>query len=290
MSILNAGCSETARPRPVGVMTLALLMSVMTLVPSPAQTQTQATCDCKSTLDKIKEAGVFKAGIRFDSPPMGYVDGSGKPAGFGADVAAEFAKRLGVKVEYVEGTSRTRIPLLLNGSFDAEIGTTSPTVEREKVVDFTIPYFWDSGAILVRKGDSINPKDYGAPKKIAVTQGSFFIDLYKAIRPDAQFTVFQEYTDSVAALQQKRVDAVLINRSNAVDFAKQQSNLVVGGDFVGVPVGIAVRQNDSKWRNWINLTLQQMWKDGTYKKLYVKHYGEEPKFYMWSPNQLQPGA
>ncbi len=288
MSILNTRRSATARSRHVVAITLAMLMSMALFVPS--QTLGQASCDCKSTFDKIKEAGVFKAGVRFDSPPMGYVDASGKPTGFGVDVATEFAKRLGVRVEFVEGTSRTRIPLLLNGSYDAEIGTTSPTVEREKVVDFTIPYFWDSGSILVRKGESTNPKDYGAPKKIAVTQGSFFVDLFKALRPDAQFTVFQEYTDSVAALQQKRVDAVLINRSNAVDFAKQQPNLVVGGNFVELPIGIAIRQNDSKWRNWLNLTLQQMWKDGTYKKLYVKHYGEEPKFYMWSPNQLQPGA
>jgi polar amino acid transport system substrate-binding protein len=287
MSIPNAGHSAIAPGRRLGAKAIALFMSAALLVPSLALAQ--ASCECKSTLDKIKEAGVFKAGVRFDSPPMGYVDGAGKPAGFGADVATEFARRLGVRVEFVEGTSRTRIPLLLNGSYDAEIGTTSPTVEREKVLDFTIPYFWDSGSILVRKGDSTNPKDYGAPKKIAVTQGSFFVDLYKALRPDAQFTVFQEYTDSVAALQQKRVDAVLINRSNAVDFAKHQPNLVVGGNFVELPIGIAIRQNDSKWRNWLNVTLQQMWKDGTYKKLYVKNYGEEPKFYMWSPTQLQPG-
>jgi polar amino acid transport system substrate-binding protein len=257
---------------------------------APTAALGQATCQCASTFDKIKESGVFKAGVRFDYPPLGYVDASGKAVGFGADLAAEFAKRLGVKVELVENTSRTRIPLLLNGSMDAEIGPTSPTVEREKVVDFTIPYLWDTGTVLVRKGDSLEPKDYGPPHKVGVTQGSLFVELFKAVRADAQFTVFQEYTDAVAALQQKRVDAVLINRSNALGFAKGQPGIAVGKNFIDLPLGITVRQNDSKWRNWLNLTLQQIWKDGTYKRLYHKNYGEDPTFYMWSPTQLQPGV
>lgn len=29
------------------------------------------------------------------------------------------------------------------------------------------------------------------------------------------------------------------------------------------PMGIAVRENDSKWRDFINFTLIEMWEDGT---------------------------
>ena len=55
------------------------------------------------------------------------------------------------------------------------------------------------------------------------------------------------------------------------------------------PWGIMVRPNDSNWRNWLNHTLQELWKDGTYKTLWEKHMGEAPDFYMFSPYMLQPG-
>ena len=50
-----------------------------------------------------------------------------------------------------------------------------------------------------------------------------------------------------------------------------------------------VRPNNSNWRNWLNHTLQELWKDGTYKTLWEKHMGEAPDFYMFSPYMLQPG-
>jgi polar amino acid transport system substrate-binding protein len=256
---------------------------------APMTQAADATCSCNSTYDKIVQSGVLKAGVRFDYPPLGSVDSNGNPAGFGPDLAAEFAKRLNVKLQLVEENSHTRVPLLLNGSFDLEIGPTSPTVEREKVIDFTIPYLWDSGVPLVRQGESLNAADYGPPKKVGVTQGSFFVDLFKAVRPDGQFTTYQEYGDAVAALKQKRIDAVLMNRTNAIYIVQNTPGLAIGKPFVSLPLGIMVRQNDSKWRNWVNWTLQRMWKDGTYKKIYRKSFGEDPDFPMWSSNQLQPG-
>ena len=97
------------------------------------------------TLAKVKSAGTMLAGVRNDFPPIGSIDTDGKPVGFGPDLALAFGKKLGVKVEFVPTTSRTRIPILQNGSIDCEFGITTPTVERELTVDFTIPYVWDAG-------------------------------------------------------------------------------------------------------------------------------------------------
>lgn len=268
---------------------LSATLSLLALVPLTAQAA-DATCACASTYDAIVQAGVLKAGVRFDYPPLGSLDPTGKPVGFGPDLAAEFAKRLNVKLQLVEENSHTRVPLLLNGSYDVEIGPTSPTVEREKVIDFTIIYFWDSGVPLIRKGEGMDLKnDLAPPKKVGVTQGSFFSDVYKSVHPEGKLTVYQEFPDAVTALRDKRVDAVLMNRSNALDFAKTIPELAVGNSFVALPIVMLVRQNDSKWRNWLNWTLQRMWKDGTYQAIYKKNFGSDPDFAMWSASQLQPG-
>lgn len=248
-----------------------------------------ASAQAESTFDKIKRTGVFLAGVRYDFPPVGSVDNAGKPTGFGPALAKIFAEKLGVKVEYVQVTSKTRIPLLQNGSIDADIGPTTPTVERNQVVDFTIPYVWDGASFLVHKGASVNIKDYAPPKKIATTQGSLFVNYVKELVPNADFVLFQEYPDALVALVNHKVDAVATNHFSAVAFTKKYPELVVGNDYFKDPWAIGIRQDDTKWRNFLNFTMQEMWKSGEYQKLYAQYFDEAPAFHMWSEFRLQPG-
>jgi len=248
-----------------------------------------ASAQTESTLDKIKRTGVFLAGIRYDYPPVGSVDDAGKPTGFGPALAKIFADKLGVKVQYVQVTSKTRIPLLQNGSIDADIGPTTPTVERNQVVDFTIPYVWDGASFVVRKGSSVNIKDYGPPKKIATVQGSQFVNYVKELVPNAEFVIFQEYPEALTALNNHKVDAVATNHFSGVTYTKKYPDLVVGNDYFKDPWAIGIRQDDTKWRNFLNFTMQEMWKSGEYQKLFAQYFDEAPAFHMWSEFRLQPG-
>lgn len=242
------------------------------------------------TLAKIKESGELLAGVRPDAPPMGYLDSNGEFQGFGVDIAKEVAKKLGVTVKFVPSNSQTRIPLLNSGRTDADFTTTTPTKEREEVVDFSIVFVWDTVVPLVRQGESNNPKDYGPPRKVSTTQGNYAINLFKALIPDANITVFPEYPDAVQALIAGKVDAVLTNRFVAQSFAdRYDGKLQVGDSFFDDPQAIMVRENDSKWRKTINWSLQEMWAQGTYQDLFKKHYGYTPNFTLWSEKGLQPG-
>ena len=244
----------------------------------------------ESTLDVVKKRGKLVAGVRGDYPPIGFVNKEGKPAGFGVEIAKAFAKKLGVEVEFVAVASKTRIPLLLNGNIDCEVGVTTITKEREEVIDFSIVYLWDAGTIVVRKGTGIKSiKDLAAPKVAATTQGSLFVDLWKEHHGTAPIRQFQDFTEAVLALKQKKVDGVLINRLSGGAFVAQDPNLEMGEDFFRDPMGIGVRQNDSKWRNWVNWTLQELWKDGTFQRLFKQEVGIEPNWKLWSEYRLQPG-
>ena len=255
-----------------------------------AAAQTPAAPVSGDTLAKVKAAKKVLVGVRNDFPPMGSIDADGKPVGFGPELGEILAKKLGVTPEFVPVTSRTRIPLLQNGSIDLEVGVTTPTTEREKTVDFSIPYIWDSVNLLIRKGSSRNIKDYAPPKKIACTQGSFIIDLVKQQIPNAEFVLFQEYPDAVLALLNSKVDAVGINRAGAVAVTRKDAARVdMSEDFIKDPWAIMVRQNDSAWRNWINHTVQELWKEGMFQSLFEKHFGEKPQFVLYSPYMLQPG-
>ena len=264
------------------------LLGAAAIAPTRAQAQT-AQPTAGDTLAKVKAAGTLLAGVRNDFPPIGSIDTSGKPVGFGPDLAEAFAKKLGVKAEFVPTTSRTRIPLLQNGSIDCEFGITTPTVEREKTVDFSIPYVWDAVSIIIKEGASKTVKDYAPPKKVATTQGSYIIELLKENIANPEIVLFQEYPDAVQALKNGKVDGVGVNRASAVAYVRKGSGLDMSENMVRDPWGIMVRPNNFNWRNWLNHTLQELWKDGTYKALWEKHMGEAPDFYMFSPYMLQPG-
>ena len=264
--------------------TLMLAAGLTAVGVSPANGQARAT------LDKAKASGKLLVGIRNDFPPVGSVDESGKPVGFGVDLGAAISKKLGFAPEFVAVTSRTRIPLLEQGAVDIEVGVTTPTVEREKTVDFSIPYLWDAVNLLIKKNGPDKLSDYAPPRKIASVQGSFVVTLIKERLPNAELVLFQEFPEAVMALQNGRVDAVGINRASAVAFLKRDpARLGLSQDFFKDPWAIMVRKNDSGIRVAVNNALQELWSDGTYAALYEKHFGSKPNFYMWSPYQLQPG-
>jgi polar amino acid transport system substrate-binding protein len=243
----------------------------------------------ESTLDKIKRTGVFLAGVRVDFPPVGMLSDSGNSIGFAPDLAKIFADKLGVKVKYVLMTSATRIPLLLDGEIDADIGFTTPTKQRNEIIDFTTPYVWGDMILLVKKGSSQNLADYGPPKRIAGAQGSPNVDYIKEKLPNAQIVAFQNQPDVFAALFAGKVDAAGADSFNAMQVTKQHPGYVVTKTFAFDPMAIGVRQNDSKWRNWLNFTMQEMWQKGQYQALYEKWFDQKPDWQIWSAYRLQPG-
>jgi polar amino acid transport system substrate-binding protein len=243
----------------------------------------------ESTLEKIKRTGIFLAGVRPDYAPYGSLDNNGNPIGFGPELSKIFADKLGVHVKYVLVTSAARIPMLQNGTIDADVGLTTPTKQRNEQIDFTTPYVWDSMVLVVKKGSSLKLQDYGAPKKISTTQGSATIDYIKQKLPTAQFITFQDDNDVALALLQGKVDAAGSNLFSAQQIVAKHPDYVVSETFALDPIAIGVHQDDSKWLNWLNFTMQEMWLTGEYQSLYEKWFGAKPEWQIWSAYRLQPG-
>ncbi len=249
----------------------------------------------ESTLETVQKRGKLLAGVRFDVPPIGYVDAQGNNVGFGPDIAREFAKHLGVEVEFVQVTSQNRIPLLLKGLIDAEIGGTTPTKARDEVIDFSYTYVLDQLLVIVRKGDSTDPEDYfNTDKIVGALQGSYVVSLWKHFSPDANIKEYQAFTDVVLALAQGKVDVVTASTFTGPDviekLGKRTENLTVGGVYFDDPWAIGLRENDSDWRDWVNWALQRMWIDGTFQEIYETHYKTEPAFKLGDAGRLQPGV
>src|SRR6478735_10874392 len=126
-------------------------------------------------LQDIKKKGVLIVGTKADYRPFGYLDPSGKIIGFEPDLAADVAKRLGVKLELVPVVASNRIQFLQQGKIDMMIATMSDTSERRKIVDIVEPSYYGSGTnVLSPKSAKLTSWEGLRGKKVCLIQGSFY--------------------------------------------------------------------------------------------------------------------
>jgi ABC-type amino acid transport substrate-binding protein len=63
------------------------------------------------SLAAIRARGKLIAGVKFDTPPFGFLDDHNQPVGFDIDLVRAIGRHIGVPVELVAVTSPTRIPI-----------------------------------------------------------------------------------------------------------------------------------------------------------------------------------
>lgn len=237
-----------------------------------------------SRLDEVKKRGVLVAGVKDATPPFGFVDDSKQLAGFEIDLLQHIANKLGVKLELKPVTSSTRIPMLTQGSVDIIAATMTHKQERESQIDFTITYFMDGQSLLVKKGSPIKSVKDLTGKKVGTAKGSTSEKNVMAANPKAQVLSFEDYPPAFLALKQGKVVAVTTDASILVGLKNKDENPqdweIVGGTFSEEPYGMGVPQNDSKFRNFVNNALIDMWRSGEYAKVYEKWMGPKTKYYI----------
>ncbi|MGB9699638.1 MAG: ABC transporter substrate-binding protein [Thermodesulfobacteriota bacterium] len=243
----------------------------------------------QGTLEKISKSGEFVVGVRDGAIPFGFISKENEHVGFSVDMAKEFhkalEKKLGKPIKLVFKTTnpKTRIPLVANGTIDIECGSTTHTVDREETVDFTLTVFLTGTQILTKKGSGIKSYKDLAGKKVGAAQGSTnekaIRDLNDRgeIKPAANIVVYQEHSQGFLALQRNILDAYVTDGILLAGLKAKAPNPeeyeVVGGFITYDPYAYIVRENDSKFRDFINIEIIKMIKDGRFYQIYDKWLG-----------------
>lgn len=236
-------------------------------------------------LDEIKARGALVAGVKDSQPPFGYVDENSRQiVGFEPDLCAALAKKLGVKLELKPITSSTRIPMLEQGAIDLIAGTLTHQIAREEKIDFSITYFPAVQKLLVKADSGINSVADLAGKKVGSAKGSTSEQNIKNAQPDCTVVSFETYPEAFLAMKQGKVVAVTTDAPILLGIRNSDDNpddwIIVGEDIAAEPYGIGVPENDSKFRDFVNITLMEMWKSGEYQALYDQWFGEQTKFHI----------
>ncbi|MFS0574465.1 transporter substrate-binding domain-containing protein [Sporosarcina sp. 179-K 3D1 HS] len=227
-----------------------------------------------NALETIKERDKFVVGVKYDTKLFGLKNpSSGEVEGFDIDIAKQLAKAIlgdESKIELVEVTSKTRMPLLNKGDIDAIVATMTITEERKKEVDFTDVYFEAGQSLLVKKGSPIKSiEDLNSKTTVLAVKGSTSTDNIREAAPEAPVLEFENYAEAFTALKAGQGDTLTTDNSILLGMASEDDNYeLVGGTFTDEPYGIAVKKGETELLEALNAALKELKENGEYDKIY----------------------
>jgi ABC-type amino acid transport substrate-binding protein len=238
----------------------------------------------ETTLEKITRTGALTIGTRTGSPPFAFVNKNNEWVGFSIDLVEQaivpvIAKKAGkeIKVEKKESTPQTRIPLLTSNAVDLIAETMTDTQSRRDSVDFSLTFFATGAQFLVKKGSPIKGLQSIAGRRVAAQQGSTNARIIREQVPNAKLLEFPDQPAAFQALVQGQVQAYTndgIQLAGLKAKAPKPDEWVVVGEFFSYePYGMAMRKNDSDFRQVVNVGLMEAIASGKYFELYDKWFG-----------------
>lgn len=252
--------------------TVSLLASTALVAVVPTAVSAQEALPAQ--VQAIKDAGVFKVGIKEDVPHFGFLNpDTSEHEGFEIDLAKKIAEEItgsADNIAFTGVTPKTRGPLLDNGEADVIIATFTITDERKETYNFTTPYFIDEVGFLVRTADGISDFAGLDGKTIGVPQSATTRDLVQA-EVDAQgisvkFSELATYPELKTALTSKRIDAVAVDKSILAGYVDDNSHILDIG-FSPQSYGIATKKSNTELHDYLNGLIEGWLEDGTIAEL-----------------------
>jgi polar amino acid transport system substrate-binding protein len=211
----------------------------------------------------VKSRGKWQIGVKCDTPPMGWQDTSGRNRGYDVEVAKQFAKwAFGStsRVEFTCVTTASRIGTLTSGRVDIIIATLTWTAEREKTIDYSLPYYGALGKLLIKNSVTVGTLSSWMPgKKIVSTSGSIYDRWIKNCFKDTQFQVVSSPSAGVLAVKNGQADALMYDDSFLVSVAANDRDLKLASNrFLNVPWGIGIRKGEADMKRWVDAAIRGM--------------------------------
>lgn len=219
------------------------------------------------TLAKIKDSGVIVVGHRESSIPFSYYDNNQNVIGYSQDysnlIVDAVKKELNMpnlKVKYLPVSSKTRIQLLNNYTYDFECGSTTNNLERQKVVDFSNSIFIVGTRFLVKADSNINGIEDLKGKNVTTTAGTTseirLNQLNNRDKLKIRIITPKDHGDTFNALETGRAAAFLMDdallageRSRAVNPAEWK---IVGEPLSYESYGCMLRKGDTQFKQLID--------------------------------------
>ncbi|MGO8954651.1 MAG: transporter substrate-binding domain-containing protein [Rhodomicrobium sp.] len=223
---------------------LSLISCFLLLLMAPARAD---------TLADIRAKGEIVVGTKADYPPYGFKNETSQIVGIEPDLAADLAKRIGVKLRIVPVLSSNRMQLLQEGKIDLMIATLSITEERRQIVGIIDPAYYAAGiAGLADPKAGIESETDLKGKSVCAIKGNFFNDDLRTLYMQKDPLIFDSVPAAEEALTQGRCVIFVFDETLMLSKKKYEAEkwknyaLVQFTEVDPLPWGIAVKLEDRK--------------------------------------------
>jgi len=219
----------------------------------------------------ITSQGVLRVGVKCDYPPAGFLDSKGQFSGLEVGMAkqlAQFAFGSPDKAKLECVTAENRIPALLGHKIDIIIATLGVTPERARVIDFSEPYRWGGGDILVPKDSKVQALADLKGHKVVLLKGTTEEMWFTTHMPDVELLKLNTVSDAMQALKQGRADAYAHDDGVLAQLAAKNPELrELHTPYAVADTAVGLRKNEAALKAWVNAGLERMKQGGDYTKL-----------------------
>ena len=241
------------------------------------------------TLQKIKSSGVIVVGHRESSVPFSYYDNAQKVVGYSQDYSNQIVdavkKQLNMpnlQVKMLPITSQNRIPLLQNGTFDFECGSTTNNAERQQQAAFSNSIFVVGTRLLVKKGGDIKDFKDLAGKPVVVTSGTTSEILLNKLNEKDNMKMriisAKDHGDSFRTLESGRAVAFMMDDALLAG-ERAKAKKPDQWEIVGTPqsheaYGCMLRKNDPAFKKLMDETIAKAQTSGEAAKWFERWFNQ----------------
>jgi len=234
----------------------------------------------------VRDRGVLRIGSQQTYPPIEFRDPvSNDMVGVSTELLTEVAKRLGLKLQWVQSDYGALITGAKADRFDIASGGISDQPERQKELDFVNYLLTGTGILtLVNAAGQYKTIEDFSGKNVAFTLGAKKIEavvkeasdkLVAAGKPPIGMVTLPSSSDAKMQLDLKRVDGYLNETCTLAYFMSRNPGayaMVQDGKYVLTPLitSWGFTKQNTGLRDAVQATLQGMLKDGTYMNLLKK--------------------
>lgn len=218
-------------------------------------------------------------------PPFESVNSKGEIIGFDIDVLKAICQKIHRTCQFINRPWDNLIPGLQLDKFDVIFGAMNITAERQQQVNFTKPYYVDSGTLIAAKSAKLALNSDALKNKTIGVQGSTTYEQYlqavygKVVRTKR----YASYQEAFFDLQSGRIDAVLGDTPIMKDWIKNPAvsatYTAVGGPitdekFFNQGYGFAVKKSNITLLNELDSGLAAIKSDGSLQKIEQQYFGK----------------
>lgn len=255
-------------------------LSKFTMILLVLALSTPALAATDNSWNRVKASGKLVIGIDDAFPPLEFRNDKNELVGFDIDASRELGRRLGLRVEHIPTAWDGVVMSLKVKKFDCVWSGMSITPERQKEIAFTRPYIMEKQVIAVKTGNKRikSLKDLNANTTVGVQLGSTSEEALKSLKKTFKETKrYDKNTSAFLDLKIGRIDALAVDELVARYYLSQKPGefVVLKDAMLSEPIGIGLRKEDVALKLKVQATLDQMYKDGTMRKISIKWFGED---------------